>query len=95
MPEAQIISLDEFRRRSQRGDPCTVTFYSAYYLDDLEMEHHLALQTHLPDGNWKALLDRIHDDGGIAATDSRGDTWFLPWPCAALRITPSEPSGAT
>lgn len=66
--------------------PREITFFApAFKAADGEMSG-FNLTVTVENGDVLSVLGVVRNDGGAWCGESDGAHWFLPWPCAAVRI---------
>jgi hypothetical protein len=86
-----VVDITNFRATRApappRKGPCTITFLSSAFGGPNGFMT-LAYNFTAPDGDWRAILDQVRDQGGVWVDlpEEPGASYLLPWPCAAVRI---------
>jgi hypothetical protein len=81
-----VINLAD-HRPPKNNSPCRLTFFgSSFEAGNSNITWSITIE----DGDYVGVIEAVKQNGGIyAASQDRGKTyWFLPWPCAAVRICP-------
>ena len=88
-----VVNIDDYRAPRGIGR-CTVTFVGFGYRTPEGNEGRLNLSITIEDGDATGMIDAIKKQGGVylPSQDDGRTYWFLPWPCAAVRICPVEKS---
>jgi hypothetical protein len=84
---AQVIMIDDYRPKPPIG-PIDVTFIGFPHRTPEGADHALSYTITVPDGDFYGAIQAMKEAGGIwiPRSDETGAFWFLPWPCAAVRI---------
>jgi hypothetical protein len=83
-----VINVANFRVPQRNGGPCVVTFMGFRFRTPEGREDHLNVSVTVPSGDYAGAIREIKNLGGMYLSLSDEGTWFLPWPCAAVRILP-------
>jgi hypothetical protein len=84
-----VVNIEDYRPPEKSGVPCTVTFIGFRFRAPEGDERSLTFSVTIADGDFAAIIEIIKEQGGIYLPPQEGsDFWFLPWPCAAVRIRP-------
>ncbi len=72
------------------ASPMMITMIGAPFKTPRGAERSLRLSLIVPDGDVAKALATIRKNGGtyFRKVDRKGARWFLPWPPAAIRISP-------
>jgi len=81
----RIIKLADYRIGGDGKNLCWVTFIGREFRDNFG-ERRLQLTIEVPDGNVERTISRVREDGGFYVTEDAVDSWFSPWPCAAVHV---------
>jgi hypothetical protein len=87
-----IVNIEDYRPPEKSGVPCVVTFIGFRFWTPEGEEQRLNVSVHVADGDFAGIIDIAKERGGIwiPAQDGVSTNWFLPWPCAAVRISPEQ-----
>jgi hypothetical protein len=87
-----VVNIDDYRVPSGIG-PCAVTFLGFAYKTPEGVEGRLSVSVTIENGDFEAVINTVRDLGGIYIPPGDGlqTFWFLPWPCAAVRIDLVDP----
>jgi hypothetical protein len=82
---ADIVNLGDYR--ASAPGPVEVTFFAASFRDEEDRLHHLSYSVRLQGFELGELIENAQSNGGIFIDGGDVDSsWFLPWPCAAVRV---------
>jgi hypothetical protein len=78
-----VINLDE--HRPKKVGPCRITFFSSRFGRDSAIEYNYDIEN----GDVEGVIKTVQQSGGVwlPSHDDSHTFWFLPWPCAAVRVT--------
>ena len=84
-----VINLEDYRP-SKKGEPCKVTFFSPTFSADGRIEWTVTIEN----GDYVGVIEAVKNYGGayLPSQDGGKTFWFLPWPCAAVRVSTVERS---
>jgi hypothetical protein len=89
--EMNVINIDDYRAPKEiEGQPCTVTFLGFAFKTPEGVEGRLNLSITIDNGDFAGIIKTLKEQGGayLPSEDGGKTHWFLPWPCAAVRICP-------
>ena len=91
MPITSVVNLDDYRAPNETG-PFTVTFIGFNFATREGSQDRLTVNITVQQGNPSEIIESVRDQGGIYLPPQAGEEpfWFLPWPCAAVRISSAE-----
>ncbi len=88
---AMSLRLEDLKPPEGSG-PCNVAFIGHPFKTPEGQQTTLSVTVTIEDGDFAGLIATIKDFGGIFIPPEEGQSgvtsWFLPWPCAAVRISP-------
>ena len=85
-----VVNLADYRAPRING-PFTITFIGFSFGTPEGRQDQLTLSINVKDGGDPAvIIDAIKAQGWVYLPSRDGEKpfWFLPWPCAAVRISP-------
>ncbi|MFI5022541.1 MAG: hypothetical protein ACHQRJ_12915 [Alphaproteobacteria bacterium] len=86
-----VVKLDDYRLPSDKKGPCTVTVFAVPFNDENGSQTNLKVSIAIEDGDFQGIIDAIVEMGGIyMPPQADGRAWFLPWPPAAISISPER-----
>jgi hypothetical protein len=80
------INIADFRVPQRSGAACVVTFIGFRFRTPEGREDHLNVSLTVPSGDYAGAIKEIKNLGGMYLSLSDKEIWFLPWPCAAVRV---------
>jgi hypothetical protein len=97
-----VINMGNRRQAYKDGDeavPCKITFFTPAFLNEEGRQTQLNAHLTVENGDFDSFIEGVRKDGGIyvaqddaaeasSGAPATGIIWFLPWPCAAVRIAP-------
>ena len=84
-----IVNLEDHRPQPVIG-PVEVSFFGIPFEIDGEQQQ-LTLSVIVENGDFQGAIDSMRDNGGLYVEgDPSGAGWYLPWPCAAVRVRPAQ-----
>jgi hypothetical protein len=88
-----VVNLDDYRAPPTDLGPFTVTFTGFPFRTPEGREDRLTVNITLQHGTPDEVISIVKEMGGIyLSPQNEGDPfWFLPWPCAAVRISVANP----
>ena len=89
MAQPNVVKIDDYRAPQPRG-PCEITFIGFPFVTPEGEEQKVTLTISVQNGDFEGIIDVIKENGGawLPSTDGGQTFWFLPWPCAAVRVRP-------
>jgi hypothetical protein len=97
MREAQtatVVNLDNYRQKdfAQTGQHFSITFFGVPFIHD-DTRRSLSLTFNVHNGNPHDIINEVKVRGGafLEGDPSQKEYWFMPWPCAAIRIAAIDP----
>ncbi len=87
----QVVNLEDYRPKLE-GKPCIISFIGFSFQTPEGEPMKLNFVVDLENGDYQAAIDAVRENGGVyLESPGKPDvTWFLPWPCAAVRIVPRK-----
>jgi hypothetical protein len=86
-----VVNIADYRPQKSSA-PCVVTFIGFTF--DLPEGGKLRLTRsfEIENGDFEGAIEAVKERGGIyvPSQDGGATVWFLPWPCAAVRISTVE-----
>jgi hypothetical protein len=83
-----IIDFEDYRP-AKGGGPIEVSFFGFPFEVDGKTEQ-LTLNVTVENGDYEGIISAVKENGGWFLRNDNGDpAWFLPWPCAAIRVRPA------
>jgi hypothetical protein len=80
-----VIDIRDYQPKKAVG-PVEVTFFGFPFKAE-NQDRTLSCTITIADGNYLAVIEIFKQNGGVYMPDDDGETqWFLPWPCAAIRL---------
>jgi hypothetical protein len=83
----QVIDIDQYRPKDVSG-AVDVTFFGIPFQGPDGESQQLTLNVTVEDGDFEGVIATVRDNGGWYVQDEDSSAWFLPWPCAAVRVEP-------
>ena len=68
--------------------PRRVEFFGHTFTTPDEEDRSLVYTVEVEDGDYQGIIDTVREDGGTYLVHEDGSVWFMPWPPAAIRVTP-------
>jgi len=89
-----IISLKgRAEHKPQTRGPVSITFFaSRVWLED-RISQSLSITVDAEDGDYERVILQVKESGGIALPPEGQDFWIIPWPPAAIRVSPQRSTG--
>lgn len=91
--DADVLELDseEILPIVTNDAPVLVTFIGQTFCTPNGTERSLRYQMIVPDGNVGRAIAGVRKNGGVffQKSTARGERWFLPWPPAAIKVSPA------
>jgi hypothetical protein len=88
-----VLDINDFRPPRLGGAPCVVTFMGFQFRTP-EGQDHINVSVTVHDGDFARVIEAVKKQGGmyLPPLGEGGNvvSWFLPWPCAAVRISPAR-----
>jgi hypothetical protein len=90
-----VINIADYRPPEKMGGgtgtPCTITFMGFNFWTPEGEQKRLSVSIDLGDGDFEGMIDYVRQQGGIylPTPEEDANSWFLPWPCAAVRVSPT------
>jgi hypothetical protein len=86
-----VVNLDDYRAPNTTG-PFTITFIGFNFTTPEGRQDRLTVNLTVEPGNPAEIIKAVREQGGhyLPAQDGEEFVWFLPWPCAAVRISPAK-----
>ena len=90
------LSSESILQPENTTTPLTLTLIGGSFRTPRGEERSLRCAVSVPDGNIQAALATIRKNGGVffGKADRRGSRWFIPWPPAAVRVSPARASAS-
>jgi hypothetical protein len=87
-----VVNIEDYRAPVKTGRPCIVNFLGFAFKTPEGVEGRLNFTVRVEDGDAVGVIDAIKEQGGayLPSQDDGKTFWFLPWPCAAIRISPVD-----
>jgi hypothetical protein len=74
----------------QKALPMKVTFYSAPFTDEYGTGRTQSVSVTVENGDFLGIIDAVRADGGVVVRDpDLAEAWYIPWPPAAIKVTPA------
>jgi len=84
--ETKIINIGDYRAPAHDG-PCTVTFiWPDFLVPEGNAKKRFSRTWTIANGDFEGTIEAVKQNGGIYFPVDAGTLWFLPWPCAAVKI---------
>ena len=82
-----VVQMDDYRAPEHSG-PVEISFIGPSMAIPEGGTGGITLTMIVENGDFESMIEAVKDAGGIYLPnpDPNGDFWFLPWPCAAVRI---------
>lgn len=82
-----VVQIKDYQAPGLTG-PCIVEFVGFEFKTPEDVVMRLNFSVAVADGDFETAIDHVRRNGGIyvPAEDGAQTHWFLPWPCAAVRI---------
>lgn len=90
---ADIVNIDDFRPEGSTG-PAEVSFIGFRFEQEDGETQRLQVNVVVANGDFEGIINAVRENGGIYVQPNEGEdvaAWFLPWPCAAVRVKPARP----
>jgi hypothetical protein len=85
-----VVNIEDYRVPEKSGAPCEVTFIGFRFRTPEGQEQGLNVTIRIADGDFTGAIEAVKQQGGFyLGPFGEGEAvtgWFLPWPCAAVRI---------
>lgn len=86
---ADVIELEDYRPKNVSG-AVDVTFFGVAFENEEGERRQLTLKIHVEDGDYEGIIATVRDNGGWYVRNEGEPAWFMPWPCAAVRVEPAD-----
>lgn len=89
-----VVNFEDYRA-PQKSGPCTVTFLGFAYRTPEGPDGRINLSITVADGDFAGVIEAVKQSGGayLPSQDGGKTILFLPWPCAAVRISVVQAGG--
>ncbi|HXC55488.1 MAG TPA: hypothetical protein VNU97_09345 [Rhizomicrobium sp.] len=86
-----VVNLEDYRAPKQSG-PCIVAFVGFDFETPEGRKMRLTRTFKIADGDFVGAIEAVKQNGGVyfPSQDGGKTVWFLPWPCAAVRISAAQ-----
>lgn len=85
-----VVNIEDYRA-PRRSGPCIVWFLGFDFETPEGKRSRLNWSVRIEDGDFEGVIEAVKQLGGayLPSQDGGKTVWFLPWPCAAVRISPA------
>jgi hypothetical protein len=92
-----VINLQDYRPQelAQTGGPFSITFFGVPFVQN-DTQRSLSITFNVQSGNFQDIIEEVKKRGGafLEGDAAKKEYWFMPWPCAAVRIAATAPEPA-
>jgi hypothetical protein len=91
IPIMSVVNLDDYRAPNTTG-PFTITFIGFNFTTPEGRQDRLTVNLTGEQVNPLEIIASVREQGGLYLPPQNGEEfcWFLPWLCAAVRISPAR-----